>query len=126
MASYLATTGVSELIWQAYGDAEATLSLLETVPSIGSKRTSGAGTVSSWAIQPSEADSEEAGIFANGRPIRRVPETLFPTSDDQYYRSTEKLQVPYWSSLGETISTVSPEMIAMVRKKHDVLKILKA
>ena len=92
------------------GDLEAVRSLLEDVPAIGKKRSSGFG-----AIRPDSLDIEETSlalaglVFADGTPARAVPVETWKAigggSDAEL--ASEAAVPPYWQGVRETCAVPS-------------------
>lgn len=66
-------TGVGSLLWQAFGDPDAMLDLLEEIRCIGRMHTTGWGQVEEWRSHECSAAMDLCGAAAGGAPIRNLP-----------------------------------------------------
>jgi len=60
----------SGIEWYATGDMQAVLEVVQSIPFIGKRRTSGYGEVIRWEVQPGELDGV---VGYAGDPLRPVP-----------------------------------------------------
>lgn len=66
-------TGVGSMVWQAFGDPDAMLDLLEEIRCVGRMHTTGWGQVEEWRAHGSDAAEDLCGVVAGGEPIRNLP-----------------------------------------------------
>jgi hypothetical protein len=92
------------------GDLDAIRGLLEDVPTIGKKRSSGFGAISRESIDIEEIDHELAGLMlSDGTPARAVPLETWREigGGDDVEMAYEAARPPYWQSEHETCAVPS-------------------
>ena len=101
MNSY-ATTEAQEVFWDAQGDPEAVLALLENTHFIGKKRTAGFGQVKAWYLQETDVDGVTDKAL---QPMRPVPLDRWD-GDPNALRADAAWRPAYWMPQHRAICVV--------------------
>lgn len=84
--------------WYGIGDLQRILSVVENVPFIGKRRTSGYGEVLDWTIEPGQLD----GICGHfGEPLRPIPTSRWTHGGD-WIPVEAAWKAPYWDVRNRT------------------------
>jgi len=101
-------------LWFAgFGDIDRVKELVEHVPAVGAKRTSGHGKV--IGVDIDDGESEDAGfVYTDGTPARPIPEEIWNERGRRKAdMALEAWRAPYWS--GERVLCALPAHSVVTR-----------
>lgn len=121
---YVLLEGVAEVVFQCVGDPETIERMLTSVEGIGTLRNRGYGEVSSWSVDPSDADRDDCGWFAAGRVVRRLPaeiarsryDGVLPPGSDT---TLGRLEPPHWEA-GKEFEIVVPTLRSVMMTASEI------
>lgn len=115
-------SNVTEVIWQVRGDRTAVERMVRDVPSIGRLRNRGLGTVTEWSFEECDAPAADAGWYAGGRILRRLPEAMvmerLGSVPDRTIVREAPLDPPFWDP-GKPVRVAIPTLRALIMTRRE-------